>query len=567
MVGDRRARLRRGGVSLALLVAAGCAGGDPGPMSGELVLPGRDLDNLTFWQPRTLRFTRNAADPSMGAQDLFVWPLDEPAPSLALAGVDWEAPDPQPRAGAGELLVTGTRLERVYDVGTRQEANLAPGMPLPPPDGGAPDEEPDIGLFGSVAFRSDGRALAKVQADGARTVIVGRPPDLRAFTVPDGGRIGAMAFVGADLALLVRQISVDGDVVGVQRLDTSSGAFTPLVPATPAGEWTGITGFCGDLFGTRLCGRFRTVGCDLDEPPCPDGRPPSCRLVYGKYDAAPAGPDDASARAVGYVHDFGAGTTAPLDGEAFDTVFYNRGHHLLVWGARQAPTRYENVCTGARGQCEISPTNLIAWRPDGAGFAMFGNEQVLSTVDIAAATCGHPTDLNAAYSVLQAQFAPGSDRLLWVAGSVFDESPRTLWLADRDGNAPVALLTAPNMNARFSGDGRRIYASHLDVSTVALGWFDVAGSPPTEHILSTNHEEGARLGNRRALFIDHYNFQDGNGEMALADVETGTRQLLARAVTAITLSGGVDGEAAVAYAARGRGASSRDGLWLTTLPP
>ena len=65
--------------------------------------------------------------------------------------------------------------------------------------------------------------------------------------MPDGASVGSITFVGTDLALLVRQTTADGDVVGIQRLDASSGALTPLVAPTPAAEWTGVTGFCDDV--------------------------------------------------------------------------------------------------------------------------------------------------------------------------------------------------------------------------------------------------------------------------------------------------------------------------------
>ena len=97
---------------------------------------------------------------------------------------------------------------------------------------------------------------------------------------------------------------------------------------------------------------------------------------------------------------------------------------------------------------------------------------------------------------------------------------------------------------------------------------DVTATPPVENILSTNRGDVGLLGNNRVLFVDHFNVQDGNGELVFVDLATGARQSLARAVTGVTVSGGSEDEGAdVAYTVRGRAASSRDGLWLTTLPP
>ena len=135
-----------------------------------------------------------------------------------------------------------------------------------------------------TAMRSDGRAIAKVGGEGRDSIVVGRPPDLRVFTMPGGGSVAAISFLGVDLALLLRQTTAAGDVVGVFRLDTSSGALTPLVAATPAAEWAGVTGWC-DGPDRRCGGLFGTVGCAVDEPACPGGSAPPCLIYYAKVDA------------------------------------------------------------------------------------------------------------------------------------------------------------------------------------------------------------------------------------------------------------------------------------------
>jgi hypothetical protein len=122
-------------------------------------------------------------------------------------------------------------------------------------------------------------------------------------------------------------------------------------------------------------------------------------------------------------------------------------------------------------------------------------------------------------------------------------------------------------SARFSGAGDAIYMGTFSESTSALRWFDLRSSPPVEQRLSSNYGQLAQGGNRRVLFTDHWNSQDGNGELTLIDMETDSRQRIARAVTDMTTAGSVDGAGTnVAYMVRTRVSSDRDGLWLTTLP-
>src|SRR4051812_27043016 len=105
---------------LALLLvgpaSAGCGGGgDLGPMSGRQLIQGRDVNDLFFWWDRMLAFTRDTADSAQPEpQDFLVWPLEEPAPSMALAGIDWGYPRSWPVWFTGDLMVTGPAFERVY---------------------------------------------------------------------------------------------------------------------------------------------------------------------------------------------------------------------------------------------------------------------------------------------------------------------------------------------------------------------------------------------------------------------------------------------------------------------
>jgi len=551
--------------SFGLLVAAvvaGCGGsGDLGSMSGRQALQGRDVKDLFFWRDRTLAFTRDKADPAQSQpQDFLVWPIDEPSPSMALAGVDWGRPYSWPIWFTGDVVLTGTELERIYSVETRQSSDLLTFLPAPSGDPPSYRE-----LLASIELRSDGHAVAKLQhgAD-VDTIVVGRPPDLRAFSLPAGVTVGGMTFVGADLALLTsRTPEASGGLatprVGISRLDTSSGTLTALVAETDAPEWTGITGFCGDVPSPAPCGFLSTIGCALDEPACDGGRPPPCMLLYAKAEPA------SDMKIAAYVQDMATGASTRLEGDDIDQYFSNRDRHVLAWGStKNKVTRYWNTCGDTRGECAFPPGRLVAWRPDGA-FGMFGPQDVLHIVDPATGACLEPNP-NATYSMPQAQWSRTGDRMLWVAANDADETSETLWVADRDGGGAVALSGGPSLSGTFAADGEHIYVSHDGESTASLGWIDLGVPSPAEQVLASNRGQIGMLGNRRALFIDHYNAQDDNGELVLVDLATGARQSLARAVTEVTVSGSED-EADVAYAVRGRAAASRDGLWLTTLPP
>jgi hypothetical protein len=560
-MGGKLGGLGLGGVVLLIAAAAGCDGGDVMPMSGRLVLSGRDVGNLFFWKERTLGFTRAAADPSQPEpEDFWILPLDEATPSRALAGVRWDWPDSWPLWVAGDLLLTGSQLERAYDLGTRQEANLFRDFPFTPGGNGATGEISLRSLLDLTAMRSDGQALARLLTGVPQTVVVGRPPELRAYTLPDGASVGNVIFVGTDLALLIRQTTAAGDVVGVHRLDTSTGTLAPLAAPTAAEQWTGITGFCDEVEPTEPCGFFATVGCSVGEPACPDGKPVPCLLLYSKVD-----PDDAAKTAT-YVHDVNAGTSRRLAGTDTDGFFADGRNHLLVWGSSTDPvTRYWNMCTDVQRECPFS-VNQVAWRPDGGAFAVYGSTDSLRIVDVAGGTCVQP-DLPGS-GVFQAQYSSGSDRLWWIAAADPERTTHTLWLADAGAQSPVAITSGPFIGASFTPDGQHLYVSHLAESTSALGWVDVNAATPTEVILSTNYGDVGVLGNRRALFVDHFNAQDGNGELVLVEPAAGASRTLARGVTTVAVPGRSDAEGTdVGYAVRGRAGSSRDGLWLTTLPP
>ena len=561
----RRRSLAVAVVMTGLTVACG-GGGDPGPTSGQQVLAGRDVGELFFWKQRTLAFTRQTQDPSQPEpQDLWIWQLDEPAPEIALPGVDWAFPRSWPRWFVGDLLLTGARLERFYDLAARESATLSQGLDRRPGDGGVPDAGAARISSGTsaplAAMRSDGGAVAALQSDRTDTIIVGRPDSLQTITVPGGGIIGGMTFVGADIAFLhLRQVGADA-LVGIDRLDVATGAVTPLVAATPAAEWIGITGFCDVATPGSVCGLFGEAGCAFGEPPCPDGSAPPCLLLYGKVD-----PND-PAKTAGYVYDVGAGGSMRLAGQNTDRLFSSSVHHQVVWGSTsEGATHHWNVCTAATYTCPFSPGDATTWRGDGGAFAAYAFNGGIGIAAADGSCSAAPTA--AAAGVYQVQYSPTNDRLLWVADDTTQGATQILYVASADDpQAPVAIASGPALGARFSGAGDAIYMGTFSESTSALSWFDLRSSPPVEQRLSSNYGQLAQGGDRRVLFTDHWNSQDGSGEAVILDIDTGARQVLARSVTQLAMSGNVDEAGGdVAYAVRGRGASSRDGLWLTTLP-
>jgi hypothetical protein len=169
-------RAGRMGLAVAFIATACDGGGDPGPMWGQQVLAGRDVGNVFFWKDRTLAFTRDTIDTSQPEpQDFLVWPLAEPEPSIALGGVDWTYPDRWPAWLVGDLLLTGTQYQRVYDVSSRQSADLFPRLHAPrrraaPAVRGAGDDDDASGRAGvreghARQRRHRGRRAAARSAD------------------------------------------------------------------------------------------------------------------------------------------------------------------------------------------------------------------------------------------------------------------------------------------------------------------------------------------------------------------------------------------------------------------
>jgi hypothetical protein len=390
---------------------------------------------------------------------------------------------------------------------------------------------------------------------------VGRPPDLRTTTLPGGGTIGGLTFIGSDPVVLYETTVGSGTTIGVDRVALQSGELIPLIPSTPSAEWAGAAGFCGPTSGER-CGHFWSIGCALDEPACPGGSAPPCLIVYAKVDSS----DPVTTG--GYVYNPATGASERLAGQNPDRFFASRDHHLLVWGSSVVPeTHYWDLCAGSRNVCGFPPGDAVAWRSDGGAFATFGSMSGLGIAGVADATCASPPEAATA-AVYQVQYAPSNDRVAWVAQSSPGDATEILWLAGSTGLSPVAVAQGPSLGAVFSPDGNRLFLARRGVSEVAVSWMDVTAPAAPEQTLSTNYRSVGPFGNRRVLLIDHWNLQDASGDLVLVDLSSGLRQLLGRAVTEGAISGNVDaGSTDVAYAVRSRAASTRDGLWLTTLPP
>jgi hypothetical protein len=376
------------------------------------------------------------------------------------------------------------------------------------------------------------------------------------FSIPGGGSVHDIAFLGADLAVLLRQTSADGDLVGIHRLDTSSGALTPLVAPVPAVQWFGDAGYCEP---SLICGSFGTLGCSFDEAACASGGPPPCLVYYAKVDP------DRPSRMAAYVYDVNAATASMLSGPAPDRLFVEaRRVRALVWGATGF-ARTLDICSGVERECPLSPGQAVVWRPDGRAFVTFGRGSSTGVMNVADGTCSVPL----AGEADAVAYAPDSAHLSLVVDDP-GAMTQTMWLADGDGQSPIAVARGTWLRGRFSPDSRLLYVTHYD-STTGLGWVDVAAPETPERILASNAGTIGVRGNRRALFVDHYNGQDGTGDLVLVDLSTGAQQLLARAVTGVAARGStseVDEEGTdVAYSVRGRASSARDGLWLMTLPP
>ncbi len=544
----------------ALLLVGGCGGGSgTSDTAGQKLVSGRDLSEPFFWDGQTLGYVRAAADTSQPEpQDLWIHDLAAGASSVALTGIDWAPPSSWPRSRAGSLLITGTTGRRFYDFGSRVDTDLADfglvGI------GGRPSE----GLFeitfqgNPVSFypisviRRDAGAIALAGGNGG-ALGVGWPNALRTLILP--GSIAEVTFLGLDLAVLYAPYT-DGvnQQAGIYKVTLPSGDLTPLVPPRPIADWTGVAGSC--TVGGRCL--FKVVGCSPSDPVCPGQDKPPCLIFYGTNS------HDAAGTMVPHAYDVDAGTDVELPG-AVTRFTVSGDQHRVLWDDGNAlKVNYWDLCTDTRLQCADVPVGPVVWRPDGKGFAAIDTAAysfgVASLVDGACVGRSYPV---AVYGV---QFSPAGDRLLWLGNSV-DESQPQAWLAAADGSDPVKIADGEIFGTGWAGDGRRIFIGRGGSSNAGLSWLDPDVYPPVEHLLADNYGGFSAVGSERVLLIDHWNSQDGNGELTLIDIDSGARQRLARAVTDMTTAGDIDGQGTnVAYTIRTRVSSDRDGLWLTTLP-
>ena len=202
-----------GGLGLAVVLAsAAAAAAIWAPMSGQPgCCQGATSATCSSGRQRTLVFTRDTADPSQPEpQDLLVWPLDEPSPSVALGRHRLALPavvaGVAGRRSVADRHPARTGLRRGQPAVGEPIARLrrsGPAAARPTAGASAPQL---YELLATTAMRSDGaRAREADAADTPDTIVVGRPPSCRRSRSPTARRVGGVTFVGADLALLVRQ--------------------------------------------------------------------------------------------------------------------------------------------------------------------------------------------------------------------------------------------------------------------------------------------------------------------------------------------------------------------------
>jgi hypothetical protein len=546
------------------LLIAGCGGGGggSGDNSGDKLVSGRDLSEPFFWDGNTLAYLRATADPAQGQpQDLWRLDLQDGTPSVAMTGIDWAPPTSWLRSRAGQLLITGLSGRRFYDFGSGMDVDLAAFGTVTPP--GMPSD----GLFGTVVggsgaaatyfpitlIRSDAGAIALASGNGG-TVGLGWPTSLMTSTLP--GSIGEMTYLGQDLALLYAPYTEGAaPQAGIYRLSTSTGELTPLVAPRPVGDWQGVAGSCS-LYGDCL---FKVVGCRASDQACPSTGKPPCVILYGVK-------ADNGSGMVPHAYDVDAGTDVKLS-DAVRRFAVSPDQQRVIWDDGNAVMLNSwDICTGLRRQCPNTPSGRVIWRGDSNVFVSVDTTSyVFGVGSFTDDACLGQSFPMAVYGV---QFSPDGSRLLWLGNTPSSPDVAQAWLAAADGSGPVKVAEGQIFGVGFSGDGHRIFVGRGGTSNAGLSWLDPDESPPTEHLLADNYGGFSAIGNRRVLLVDHWNSQDGNGELTLIDLESGNRQRLGRAVTDMTTAGSVDDEGtSVAYTVRTRVSSDRDGLWLTTLPP
>ena len=510
-----------------MVAACGCGGGDPGPMSGRQAFAGRDFGNLFFWQTRTLGFTRDAADSSHGQpHDFLVWQMDEPAPVSALAGIDWRPSLRWPRRFVGDLLATGPAVR----------ARVRP----PEPAGGQPAprasrRRPRTAAATRCATprRCVPTAARSPRCGGAGrdSIVVGRPPDLRVFTMPGGGSVAAIAFLGVDLALLLapddrgrrrgRRVS-PGHVVGCADPAGRGDSRARNGRASP----DGVTTRPPDV---AACSE-PSVAPSTSRPARTAARQP-CSIDYAKVDADDTVEDRGvrARRERGYDHQ--ARRHQPR------SVLHRSPSAGLGKLSRKA-TRATGLCAAVTsGSVRSRRAKRSPWRPDGGGFTMYGVGNHLNVVNVSDGTCVQPdpsTTLDAIRRELRArQRSPDVGRPLrdhanLVVGGRRRGSRR---LPSPAGSCPGPTfrpMAGPSTSGVTKTPGSRSAGSMSPRPRWSNG-----SCPPTS-------ARRLLFGDRRVLFVDHFNGQDGNGELVLVDLATGAVESLARSVTDVAVARATD---------------------------
>jgi hypothetical protein len=554
----------QGGALLLLtgaLVAVGCGGGSSGAEpSGEKLVSGRDLSVPFFWDSKTLAYARATADTSQPEpQDLWIYDLETGTSSVAMTGIDWSPQNGWPRSRAGSLLVTGPTGRRFFDFASREGVDLGSfgrDQPERPSDHLFLVPGTQSGSFPITLIRRDAGAVA-LATGNTGLVGVGWPTDFKTVTLP--GSIGEVAFLGEDLAVLYAPYDAGtrsaDQTAGIYRLSAATGELTELVAPRPMADFSGVAGDC-ELFGRCV---FRVVGCGASDPVCPGTDKPPCLILYG------VNTNESAVSLVPHAYDVNTGIDTQLSDFVSRFTVASDQRRVLWDDELTISLNYWDVCSGARRKCPGVPSGPVVWRPDGNGFAAF--DPVNYDFGVASLVDGDCKGEWYPMAVYGAQFAPTGDGVVWVGNPPASSETSEVWLAAADGTGGVKIADGNVFGIGYAGDGRRIYIGRGGTSNAGLSWLDPAVSPPVEHLLADNYGGFSAVGSERVLLIDHWNSQDGSGELTMIDIDEDARQRIARAVTDMTSAGDIDGDGLnVAYTVRTRVASDRDGLWLTTLP-
>lgn len=530
----------------ATAVVAGCGGNNPPEQSGTQRIAGRDFDHLFFWNAQTPAFTRHSTAPAGASEDFWIWPDGETAPLLALSQVDWSPPTWQPELIVGDILMTDPTADRVYDLQTRTEVNL-----------------------GRIAAQSaaEGPNWASVRRDGGSIIAHVQTGELfagrgSAFTfLPAPYNSWGADFMGNDLVVLASPSASEPGTSRLYRMALPSGDLS----AMPVAAFPPIPPICS-AYAMPPCKTFQAVGCGADDAVCPEtGRAP-CAILYVRANTQTDFPQP-------YVFDVNTGQETALAGVDPSQFVISPDRHSAAWtrlntpdlsdvtqSPVQTPIYVHDFCSGAEVQCPVLGPQQITWRRDGGGLFIDGANQQLSLVDVSNSTC---TSLPHA-TIGQYGASPAGDRLAWIMQHNAVEPPQ-LWIGDATGS-DARMVADDVAGFSFSPDGRALFITRISVDHLSLSWLLLGASSLPEQPIADAFSGATLRGNQRVLLIDHWNTQDQSGDLELVDLLSGTRQVLAHAVTDLAGSGSVDGAARVMYAVHGRFASAQDGLWQTTLP-